>query len=134
MKELLAAGDEMYEHMTIDIYYQGIDPQAQIQLTRLRLPDPDVGLRPQRFDFSFGCYYYRVSKAWTSTLIPFAIPGGRGVIIHGMAFLCLLASVERVPTDIQFTVSHRFWLVRPDIHCRPCRSFPCFHALLSTGC
>ncbi len=24
MKELLAAGDEMYEHMTIDIYYQGL--------------------------------------------------------------------------------------------------------------
>ena len=24
MKQLLAAGDEMYEHMTIDIYYQGL--------------------------------------------------------------------------------------------------------------
>ena len=24
MKELMAAGDEMYEHMTIDIYYQGL--------------------------------------------------------------------------------------------------------------
>ena len=24
MKELIAAGDEMYEHMTIDIYYQGL--------------------------------------------------------------------------------------------------------------